>query len=127
MVAQMVSSLFWSRLLRYAPYWFGMLATAILTAQAMHLRWVDPATDVGQLIAFVGAMLNAYGVHGVAAWSPPRETWTMQQKHDESMRRIARGEAPLHGFEYLLPGVTANPPPLPPPTPIPGGGERKDK
>jgi len=106
---------FWQGLSKYVPFWLGVLATGIMLATAMSL--LNLSTPFGKLCAFVAALLNAYGIHGVASWNPPREPWTHEQKLAESMRRIARGDAPLVGFEYLLPQlgtVVAPPPPLPP-------------
>lgn len=106
---------FWQSLARYVPFWLGVLATGIMLATSMSL--LDLTTSSGKLGAFVAALLNAYGIHGVAAWSPPREPWTPEQKQAESMRRIAMGMPPLVGYEYLLTGRGGPaPPPLPPAT-----------
>lgn len=116
---------FWQSLSRYIPFWLGVLATGIMLATSMSL--LNLATPTGKLAAFVAALLNAYGIHGVAAWNPPRDPWTPEQKQAESIRRIAIGMPPLVGYEYLVtgrggpqpgPDPTLPPPPLAP-APLP--------
>jgi hypothetical protein len=119
---------FWQALVKYGPFWLGVIATTIMLASAMGI--LSFSTAFGQGCALTAALLNAYGIHGVAAWSPPREPWTPEQKAQESMRRIAMGMPPLVGYEYLLtgrggpgpgPDPTLPPPPLftPAPPPLP--------
>jgi hypothetical protein len=112
---------FWQSLAKFAPFWLGVIATTIMLASAMGI--LSFSTAFGKGCALLAALLNAYGIHGVAAWNPPREPWTIEQKQAESMRRIAMGMPPLVGFEYLLtgrggpgpgPDPTLPPPPLAP-------------
>jgi hypothetical protein len=78
MMAQLTYSVFWSKLVRLFPYWLGILATAITVAQAMGLWLIAPSLHphASQMASFISAMLYTYGIHGVAAWNPPRKSLT---------------------------------------------------
>lgn len=76
MMAQLTYSPFWAKLVRLVPYWLGVLATGIMVAQAMGLWFIAPDIHphASQMACFVSAMLNTYGIHGVAVWNPPRKS-----------------------------------------------------
>jgi hypothetical protein len=117
---------FWGSLAKRGPFWLGVTATTIMLASAMGI--LSFATAFGKGCALLAAVLNAYGIHGVATWTPPREPWSPERKLQESIARLARGEAPLVGYEFLLQqqpptapdnrsGMFPVSPPVPPPLP----------
>lgn len=119
----------WQALAKFIPFWLGVAATTIMIGASMAI--IDSRSQFGRLCMLFCAVANAYGIHGVATWSPPREPWTPEQKQAESLRRISMGHPPLVGYEYLVtgrggpgpgPDPTLPPPPMqPPPLPPPPG------
>jgi hypothetical protein len=104
---------FWQQLSKYVPFWLGVFATGALLAISQGL--LDTHVELRRWLAWMLGLLAAYGITGVAAFVPPREPWSYERKVQESRARLARGDAPLAGFEFLA--SVATPPPLPPPPP----------
>ena len=111
----------------------GVLATTYGFALVQGL--IDIHATWGKLATLGASVLTAYGFYGAYTYRQPRTPWTNEQKIAESRRRIAAGEPPIQGYEWLIadPTATAPPaavaaaivvaaPPPPPPPPPPKEG-----
>lgn len=67
-------------------FWFAMLATALtwLVKSGVLL----PTSTTGEVVDSILKFLSGFGIVSVAAWSPPREAWTNEQ-------RLAHGLPPV--------------------------------
>jgi hypothetical protein len=108
----------------------GVLATTYGLALAQGL--INMQATWGKLTALAASVLTAYGFYAGYTYRQRREPWTDEQKRAESLRRLAAGQPPLEGYEYLLidptakgPATALHPlpapfaPPVPPPLPSP--------
>lgn len=79
-------------------------------------KMVDINSLVGQWLGLGAAVATVYGIVGAYTYRQSRTPWTPEQKLAESKRRIADGEAPLQGYEFLLvdPTATKAPPAVTP-------------
>jgi hypothetical protein len=107
-------------LLKQPTFWLGLIAGICMKIVAVGL--VAPDSVGARTIAGFLSLLNDYGIIVGHLTSAPRTPWTEQQKIDESLRRIARGEPPIKGYEYLQKASSSSPPapPAPPPPVRPG-------
>lgn len=83
----------------------GVLLTTYYLALADNL--INGVTVLGRWLHVFAGLATLYGFKSAFDHEKERVPWTTEQKVAESMKRIARGEPPLQGFEHLLTGAPA--------------------